>query len=348
MLMYTSGTTGTPKGVPLTHDNILAELAGVNYVLKLTDKEKLLSLLPLFHAYLQIANLWIATVYGCEVGYLKELTPDELSKAMKEFKPTILTTVPRLWYLFHKKIFDAVAAKPRSVQRIFRGLLALNGKLRDTIGLNIGRRLFGEVHEGFGGKLRVAISAGSRFDEDVAVDFHRLGFTILQGYGLTETSGAATATYEDDNVVGSVGKPMKGAEIKIDKPDGEGVGEVLIKGPMVFQGYYQNKEATAEAFTADGWFRSGDLGRLDKRGHLYIVGRGKVAIRRTQVEKFFDCCLIFFQPLRLLIWRVRPSDIGAFVPIEAHPPQAVQDGRERFVDIPLRVGIVDAQQEAPA
>ncbi|MFN0141801.1 MAG: AMP-binding protein [Pyrinomonadaceae bacterium] len=278
VLMYTSGTTGTPKGVPLTHGNIIAELEGVNLVLKLSDKEKILSLLPLFHAYLQIVNMWIATIYGCEVGYLKELTPDELSKAMKEFKPTILTTVPRLWYLFHKKIFDAVAAKSKTVQRIFKTLLALNGKLRDTIGANLGPKLFGEVHEGFGGKLRVAISAGSRFDEAVALDFHKLGFTILQGYGLTETSGAATATYEDDNVVGSVGKPMKGAEIKIDNPDSNGVGEVLIKGPMVFKGYYQNDAANAEAFTADGWFRSGDLGRVDKDGHLYIVGRGKDVI----------------------------------------------------------------------
>lgn len=278
VLMYTSGTTGTPKGVPLTHGNILAELEGVNYVLHLTDKEKILSLLPLFHAYLQIVNLWIATTYGCEVGYLKELTPDELGKAMKEFKPTILTTVPRLWYLFHKKIFDAVKAKPKSVQRLFRAMLAANGTLRDTLGLNLGRKFFGQVHESFGGRLKLAISGGSRFDEDVARDFHRLGFTILQGYGLTETSGAATATYEDDNRIGSVGKPMHGAEIKIAEPDKDGVGEVLIKGPMVFGGYYKNPQADAEAFTHDGWFRSGDLGRIDKDGHLYIVGRGKDVI----------------------------------------------------------------------
>jgi Long-chain acyl-CoA synthetases (AMP-forming) len=101
--LYTSGTTGTPKGVPLTHGNILAELDGVNEVLKFRDDEKILSLLPLFHAYLQIVNLWVATTYGCEVGYLKELSPAELSSAMKEFKPTILSTVPRLWYLFHKR-----------------------------------------------------------------------------------------------------------------------------------------------------------------------------------------------------------------------------------------------------
>lgn len=278
LLIYTSGTTGTPKGVPLTHGNIVAELDGINEVLKLSDKEKILSLLPLFHAYLQIVNLWVATTYGCEVGYLKELSPAELGNAMKEFKPTILTTVPRLWYLFHKKIFDAVEAKPRVVQTLFKAMLATNGFARDTLGVNLGGKLFGQVHESFGGKLRIAISAGSRFDEDVARDFHKLGFTIIQGYGLTETSGAATATFEHDNRIGSVGKAMSGTEIRISDADKAGVGEVLIRGDVVFKGYYRNAEATADAFTANGWFRSGDLGRIDKDGHLYIVGRAKDVI----------------------------------------------------------------------
>ncbi len=278
LLMYTSGTTGTPKGVPLTHGNILAELSGVNQVLALDDSVKILSLLPLFHAYLQIINLWVATTYGCEVGYLKELSPAELSSAMAKFKPSMLTTVPRLWYLFHKKIFDAVEAKPAAVQALFKGMLAANGFTRDTLGINLGKKLFGKVHESFGGELRIAISAGSRFDEAVARDFHRLGFTIIQGYGLTETSGAATATFESDNRVGSVGKAMNGTEIKISEPDKDGVGEVLIRGGVVFSGYYKNPEATAEAFTDDGWFRSGDLGRIDKDGHLFIVGRGKDVI----------------------------------------------------------------------
>lgn len=278
LLIYTSGTTGTPKGVPLTHANIVAELDGINKVLELSERERILSLLPLFHAYLQIVNLWVATTYGCEVGYLKELSPAELGNAMKEFKPTILTTVPRLWYLFHKKIFDAVEAKPKAVQVLFRSMLAANGTLRDTVGINLGRKFFGKVHESFGGDLRMAISAGSRFDEDVARDFHKLGFTILQGYGLTETSGAATATYIDDNRIGSVGKPMFNAEVKIAEPDKDGVGEVLIRGGMVFSGYYRNPAATADAFTEDGWFRSGDLGKFDRDGHLFIVGRAKDVI----------------------------------------------------------------------
>lgn len=278
LLIYTSGTTGKPKGVPLTHGNILAELDGINEVLAIDSGERILSLLPLFHAYLQIVNLWVATTYGCETGYLKELSPTELSSALREFRPTILTTVPRLWYLFHKKIFDAIAAKPLPVRALFRLMLLGNGVLRDTLGVNAGKLLFGRIHESFGGALRLAVSAGSRFDEAVARDFHRLGFTILQGYGLTETSGAATATYANDNRVGTVGKPLKGAEIRIADADADGVGEVQIRGPIVFKGYYNNPAATAEAFTDDGWFKSGDLGKIDKYGHLHIVGRAKDVI----------------------------------------------------------------------
>lgn len=278
LLIYTSGTTGTPKGVPLTHGNITAELDGINKVLSLNSDDKILSLLPLFHAYLQIVNLWTATTYGCEAGYLKELTPDELSKSLKTFQPTLLTTVPRLWYIFHKKIFDAVLEKPKAVQILFKTMLATNGFLRDKFSVNLGTKMFGKVHESFGGNLRFSVTAGSRFDEAVAEDFYKLGFTIIQGYGLTETSGAATATYEKDNRIGSVGKPFFNAEVKLENENAEGIGEVLIRGAMVFKGYYKNPTATAEAFTDDGWFRSGDLGKFDRDGHLFIVGRGKDVI----------------------------------------------------------------------
>lgn len=278
LLMYTSGTTGTPKGVPLTHGNITAELDGIYEVLKLESSDKMLSLLPLFHVYLQIVNLWVATTYGAEAGFLTEMTPDELSKSLKSFKPTLLATVPRLWYLFHKKIFDAVKEKPKPLQIIFKGMLATNGFLRDTFKINLGAKMFGQVHESFGNNMRFAITAGSRFDEAVAEDFYKLGFTIIQGYGLTETSGAASATYEKDNRVGSVGKPFVNAEFKISNPDKDGVGEVLIKGGMVFSGYYKNEQATKEVFTDDGFFRSGDLGKFDKDGHLFIVGRSKDVI----------------------------------------------------------------------
>ena len=180
--------------------------------------------------------------------------------------------------MFHKKIFDGVAAQPKPVQWLFAAMLKTNGFLRDNFKINLGRKFFKKVHDGFGGKLDITISAGSRFDEKTARDYHALGFTLIQGYGLTETSGAVTATRFEDNVVGSVGTAVNHAEIKLGELNAEGAGEVLIKGKMVFSGYYKNPEATKETFTEDGWFKSGDLGKLDKNGNLFIVGRLKDVI----------------------------------------------------------------------
>lgn len=287
ILIYTSGTTGSPKAVPLTHGNIYAESTKVQDVLRISDREVVLSLLPLFHAYSQIVNLWLATIIGARVVYLAELSSAGIEKGLKESGATALVGVPRLWYLFHKKIFDAVHARAVPIQVLFQVMLAFNGLLRDWLGLNAGRFLFKPIHRSFGGKLGLAVSAGASFDEKVARDFHRLGFTILQGYGLTETSGAATVTRFEDNKIGSVGTPLNGVEVKIDDPNADGIGEVLIRGPVVMSGYYQSPEANREAFTTDGWFRSGDLGRFDKQGHLYIVGRRKDVIKLPSGKNVF-------------------------------------------------------------
>jgi long-chain acyl-CoA synthetase len=287
LLMYTSGTTGAPKAVPLTHGNIYAESDKVQEVMRINDREVLLSLLPLFHAYSQIVNLWLATIIGARVVYLTELSSAEIERGLRESGSTALVGVPRLWYLFHKKIFDAVRSRPVPVRVLFKLMLATNGWLRDSLGLNAGRLFFARIHESFGGKLRLAVSGGASFDENVAQDFHRLGFTILQGYGLTETSGAATVTRFEDNKIGSVGTPLNGVEVKIDEPNEQGMGEVLIRGPVVMPGYYHNPEANREAFTSDRWFRSGDLGRFDKQGHLYIVGRKKDVIKLPSGKNVF-------------------------------------------------------------
>ena len=278
VLIYTSGTTGTPKGVPLTHGNIFFETTGCQEVMHISDQEVVLSVLPLFHVFAQVINLWVIASVGAKVCYVKELAPAELTRAFETNEITLLTGVPRLWYLFHKKIFDGVAAQPKPVQWLFAGMLKTNGFLRDTFKINLGNKLFKKVHNGFGGKLSITISAGSRFDEKIARDYHSLGFTLIQGYGLTETCGAVTSTRFEDNVVGSVGLAVNHAEIKLGELNDEGAGEVLIKGKMVFSGYYKNPEATKEAFTEDGWFKSGDLGKLDKNGHLFIVGRLKDVI----------------------------------------------------------------------
>jgi long-chain acyl-CoA synthetase len=278
LLMYTSGTTGAPKAVPLTHGNIYAQIDKVDRVMRISDKEVVLSLLPLFHAYSQIVNLWLATIIGARVVYLTEFGSSEIERGLRKCGATALIGVPRLWYLFHRKIFDTVDAKPLPVRWLFKVMLVVNGALRDLAYFNAGALFFSPIHRAFGGKLRLAVSGGANFDETVARDFYRLGFTILQGYGLTETSGAVTVTRFEDNKIGSVGTPLDGIDVKINDPDEQGVGEVFIRGPIVMTGYYRNQEANCEAFTSDGWFRSGDLGRFDHTGHLYIVGRKKDAI----------------------------------------------------------------------
>lgn len=287
ILIYTSGTTGAPKAVPLTHGNIYAESDKVQEVMRISDQEVILSLLPLFHAYSQIVNLWLATIIGARVVYLTELNSTQIEAGLKAGGATALVGVPRLWYLFHNKIFDAVHSRPAPIRILFRVMLAVNGWLRDGPGLNAGRIFFKPIHESFGGKLRLAVSGGANFDEDVAKAFYRLGFTILQGYGLTETSGAATVTRFEDNKIGSVGTPLKGVEVKIDEPNGEGIGEVLIRGSIVMSGYYRDPEANREAFTTEGFFRSGDLGRFDIQGHLYIVGRRKDVIMLPSGKNVF-------------------------------------------------------------
>lgn len=277
-LTYTSGTTGTPKGVPLTHANIYYETWGCQEVMHISEDEVVLSVLPLFHVFAQVVNLWVIASIGGTIYYVEELTPAGLEKAFKTREISLLTGVPRIWYLFHKKIFDQVEAMPAPVRALFGGMLKTNYFLREKFNINLGKKLFKKVHDGFGGKLDVTISAGSRFDEKIAKDYYALGFSMIQGYGLTETAGAVSATRFEDNVVGSVGKAVNYAEIKLGELNDDGAGEVLIKGKMVFGGYYKNEQATKEAFTEDGWFKSGDLGKFDSHGHLHIVGRSKDVI----------------------------------------------------------------------
>ncbi|CAN5868471.1 AMP-binding protein [soil metagenome] len=278
VLIYTSGTTGKPKGVPLTHGNIYYETNGCQEVMHISEDEVVLSVLPLFHVFAQVVNLWVIASIGGTICYVKELVPEELTKAFQTGEITLLTGVPRIWYLFHKKVIDGVKAQSIIVQTLFNAMLKTNFFLRDTFNINLGKKFFKKVHDGFGGKLDITISAGSRFDEKIARDYYALGFSMIQGYGLTETSGAVTATRFEDNVVGSVGKAVNYAEIKLGETNEKGEGEVLIKGKMVFGGYYKNPEATKETFTEDGWFKSGDLGTLNKDGHLFIVGRSKDVI----------------------------------------------------------------------
>lgn len=276
-IIYTSGTTGTPKGVCLTHGNILSEIEGTLGVIPLRDDEAFLCLLPLQHVLASVINVLIPLYLGGQVVFADTLRRTEILAALEEAGITILVTVPQFFYLFHNRIQEELANKPAAVRRAFHALLRLNRFSRSALGLNLGPRLFARIHRSFGARLRLFISGGSAFDPAVARFFHDLGFTILQGYGLTETTGACTVTPVESNVIGSVGPALPGTDLKIADPDEAGVGEILVHGPVVMRDYYRNPEATREAFL-DGWFRTGDLGRLDAGGNLFVTGRRKEVI----------------------------------------------------------------------
>ncbi len=274
-LLYTSGTTGTPKGVMLTHGNFLANARSVLDFGLVHAEDNLLALLPLHHAFPFMVQFLLLLV-GARVTFPASLKGPDLLATMQETGVTVLVGVPQLFYMLHKGIFDEMGRRPGPVRILLRLLLRLSSALHSR-GLNVGRMIFAPVHQRFGGRIRILASGGARLDPAIARDFLALGFTITEGYGLTETAPVVCFNPLDRMRPGSVGVPLPGVEVRVVSPDAEGVGEIAIRGPNVMPGYYQNPEVTAEVMR-DGWFLSGDLGYLDTDGYLTITGRAKEVI----------------------------------------------------------------------
>lgn len=277
VILYTSGTTSDPKGVVLTHANLAGERESAFAVVDVDEQDAVLGVLPLFHSLAQMANLLLPFAVGARVVYLETLNTTDLMKALAERRITIFACVPQFFYLIHQKVTGEVAKGGWLKQRTFRGLLALNLLLR-KVGVNIGPKVFARVHRVLGGHMRLLITGGSKFDPAIGRDLYALGFTIQQAYGLTETSGAATLNRPDEAHIDTVGRILPGNELKILPPEGDADdGEIAIRGPIVMQGYYNRPDANAEVFR-DGWFLTGDLGRIDSAGRLTITGRKKEII----------------------------------------------------------------------
>ena len=276
VILYTSGTTADPKGVVLTHANLLGEKDGVFAVVHVDERDVVLGVLPLFHSLAQMANLLLPFSIGAHVVFLETLNTQKLLRALDEEGVTTFACVPQFFYLIHARVLEQVKKSGLLTRTLFRVLLAVNRNLRRA-GLNAGPLFFGKVHRTIGRRMRLLITGGSKFDPAVGDDLHDLGFTILQAYGLTETSGAATVMRPGEPIA-TVGQPIKGVEVRIAPPaEGADDGEVLIRGPIVMQGYWNRPDATAEVLR-DGWLYTGDLGRLDERGCLTITGRSKEVI----------------------------------------------------------------------
>jgi long-chain acyl-CoA synthetase len=277
VILYTSGTTADPKGVVLSHANLLAERDAAFAVVNVTEHDSVLGVLPLFHALAQLANLLLPFAAGARVVFLETLTSTELVRALGERRITIFACVPQFFYLIHERIVGEVERGGWMTRAAFRALVAVSFRLR-RVGINLGPLLFGRVHTLMGRQMRLFVTGGSKFDPAIGRDLYALGFTILQAYGLTETSGAATITSPGDAHLDTVGGALPGQELRIlpsDDPDRDG--EIAIRGPIVMRGYYNRPEAT-DAVMRDGWLLTGDLGRLDAQGRLTITGRTKEVI----------------------------------------------------------------------
>jgi long-chain acyl-CoA synthetase len=280
-LIYTSGTTADPKGVMLTHANFLGEVEAVFNWVDLGPSDALLGVLPLFHVLAQMANLLLPLVKGSRVVYLETLNTTELMRALQERNITAFAIVPQFYYLIHERIVQEIAKRGPLTKKVFGALVILNRTLR-KLGINAGPVLFRKVHHTLGPKMRYLVTGGSRFDPVIGWAFHDLGIDILQAYGLTETTAAVFANAPNDNVIGSVGKALKGVGAKVvDSQPGEdggpSVGEVVLRGAVVMKAYWNRPDATT-AVLRDGWFYTGDLGYFDSHGHLFLTGRKKEVI----------------------------------------------------------------------
>jgi long-chain acyl-CoA synthetase len=280
-LLYTSGTTADPKGVMLTHANLLGEANSVLAVIKIGSSDALLGILPMFHVLAQMANLFLPLFNGARVVYLETLNTTELLRALQERDITAFCVVPQFFYLIHERIFKELNKRGKLTLRLVSTLMAVNRALR-RIGVNAGKTFFGKIHATFGTHMRYLVTGGSRFDPAIARDFYSFGIDVLNAYGLTETTGGAFINPPGHVVFGSVGRPFPGIEAQIvdPKPVEEGApaaGEIAIRGPIVMKGYWNRPDATAQVLR-DGWFYTGDLGYFDSEGNLFITGRGKEVI----------------------------------------------------------------------
>jgi long-chain acyl-CoA synthetase len=286
-LIFTSGTTGQPKGVMLSHKNLTNMVSMLASVFEMDTGDGVLSVLPLYHTFEFSTGFLTPFSRGTQITYLSELSGEELARAIKKNHVTGMVGVPALWELLHRRIMSRLRENGEWVASAAEALMRFNSWLRDKTPLNLGQVVFRPIHSGLGGHIRYLISGGSALNEKVKRDMHGLGFTILEGYGLTEASPVLTVTRPQNSLnASSVGKALPGVEIRIADADSSGIGEVIARGPNVMLGYYKNEQATQGALSGR-WLYTGDLGRLDEEGNLYLVGRSKEIIVDTNGKNVY-------------------------------------------------------------
>jgi len=279
--IYTSGTTGPPKGVMLTHDNFLSNCRASLDVAPIASDDVVLSFLPLSHAFERMSGYYMILMVGGTIAFAQQI--EKIPQNMVEVRPTVMFAVPRLFEKLRTQILERVEHEGAIGRQLFRWAInmghdvsRLNLEKRPLSGTqklkySLGQKLvFNELHEKMGSRLRFFVSGGAPLAQEVAQFFHAVGITILEGYGLTETSPVISFNTLDNLRFGSVGQPVPGVDVKIATD-----GEILVRGPGVMKGYHGQPEATAEVIDADGWLYTGDIGYLDEDNFLHITDRKK-------------------------------------------------------------------------
>ncbi|PYK71068.1 MAG: hypothetical protein DME42_11520, partial [Verrucomicrobia bacterium] len=293
VLFYTSGTTGPPKGVPLSHGNIVSQLDAAAEVDLIKGGDRVLLPLPLHHVYPFVIGMLAPLALGLPLILPFSLSGQQLLRALREGEVTAIVGVPRLYSALYSGIEARVKSSGWIAPRLFRVFLAASGFARQWFGFRVGKLLFRSLHKRFGENLRLLASGGAALDPGLAWKLEALGWQVAIGYGLTETSPLLTVKLPDKSPPDSAGKPVAGVEIRIEssavekkeRVNGHEVGEVIARGPSVFSGYRNLPDKTDEAFTENGWFRTGDLGYFDDNGELHLLGRLSTLIKTESGEK---------------------------------------------------------------
>ena len=273
ILFFTSGTTSNSKGVMLNNRNLAENINAVTAYVKIYPTDRLFSVLPLHHCYESTIGFLYPISQGASIAIcegLRYIVPN-----LQESKPTAILTVPLLVENLYKKINEKIVKSKKD--KIVNTMISITNALKST-GIDIKRKVFKEIYDNLGGNLRIIVSAAAPIDQKVGIWLENIGITFLQGYGLTETAPISALTPEYKTAVGSAGKAIVQADIKVKDPNENGEGEILIKTPTLMIGYYEDEEETNKVIDKDGYFNSGDIGYIDEEGYIYITGRSKNVI----------------------------------------------------------------------
>jgi long-chain acyl-CoA synthetase len=273
-ILYTSGTTGPPKGVMLTQKNFIANYRGIAQLNAVRPDDNMLAILPLHHAFPFTATLLLPLFSRAKITYLDTLKAEAILRCIKEQQVTILVLTPQVLQHFYQGMQRQLARIPWPLRPLLLAYLKFSRRVSQFLGVNPAGPLHRKFRGALGAQFRFFVSGGAKLPESLAEDLARLGFTVLEGYGLTETAPVVTFNPPGAPRLGSAGRPLAGVEVRILDAGADGVGEVLIRGDSVMPGYFQDEAATREVIK-DGWFYSGDLGYQDDDGYLYIRGRIK-------------------------------------------------------------------------